>query len=316
MGTAGLPLTPTALMLRRMNDSKKFDASEIGDLVVAGVKHAWAEKEPVLLIGLLMGAINAALFWPIVQMGFTAMQINAGSDPAVAEAFLQDMLNLVPLYLLMLLLSTAVMVVVARLATKGRAEVLTGGPAAFATRLLWVFWRFLGMLGWVLLAVLALWLAGIVIGLAVAVLLSLFGTAGSASSIGEGVAILLMVLFMIPAIIGMMFLYGALGLSLISECADHHLTIRRAWGLLKGQRIKLAVALVVLYLGLMVINGSLMALAPIDKAGINDFRLVLSALHIIINIMGTFWAFIWFSMTAVVGEKIDWSEPEPEPTED
>ena len=38
-----------------MADKRKIDINDISDLVVAGAKRAWAEKEPVLLIGLLEG---------------------------------------------------------------------------------------------------------------------------------------------------------------------------------------------------------------------------------------------------------------------
>ena len=298
-----------------MTEKKKFDPNEVGELVIAGSKRAWAEKEPVALIGLLMGAITVALFWPVVEMGFTAMQGVDGSDPAATQAFMQKIIGLWPQYLLIILLGNAVMVILARLVTEGRAGVLTGGVPAFVTRLMWMTWRFLGMIGWVLLGVIALWLAGIVIGLVLWALLSLFGAGGDAGSLAGGPTLLLVVIFMIPSLVGILFLYGALGLSLIAESADHHLTVRQAWNLMKGQRIRLAVALVVVYLGVAVINGMLTTFAPKD-AGLEAFRLTLSVLHIFVTIAGTFATFIWFSMTAIIAEKIDWPDQGPEQAPD
>lgn len=278
-----------------MAEKKKFDINDISDLLVAGAKRAWAEKEPIALIGFLLGAVTVAFLWPVVRVAFSAMNSSLGDDPAATEALVQELIGLAPYYLVMMMLSTAALVMLARLATRGRAETLTGGVPALSRRVGWVLWRHLGMAGWLVQGLLALWLAGMVIGM-----------------VGGGNLDFLKIVLMVPLVGGMLLLFSALGLSLISESADHHLTIHRAWKLLQGQRIIMAASLVMVYLGLLVINRMLMILAPKAGTDLEGVRMTLSALHIAITILGTFATFTWFSMAAVVAEKIDWSEPEAE----
>lgn len=304
-GMVRLPLPPAALMLPGMRDRKKFDVNEISDLVVAGVRRAWAEKEPVLLIGLLAGAVMVAVFWPAVRLNFAAMQIAGSADPALAQAFLQRAAALWPLYLLMLLFNSAVMVAVARLATEGRSQVLTGGIPALGRRLVWLLWRSLCAIGWFVVGAVALWLTAMIVWAPLSLLTG--GGAGSfPAMLVEGVFVALLAT-------GILFLCAAVGLALISECADHHLPIRRAWRLLKGQRLKLAVAIFTIYLGTALINGLLLVMTPKNSGSLEEMRLTLSLLHVIVTMVGTFFTYLWFAMTAIAGEKIDWSEPEPEP---
>lgn len=294
-----------------MAEKQKIDVKDISNLVAAGAKRAWAEKEPVLLIGLLEGAVMAAVFWPAVRLNFAALQLAGGKDSAQAEAFLADALGLWPLYMLMLLFNAVVTVVIARLAAKERGQTLAGGLPALGRRLLWLLWRSLGAIGWILVGIAVLWLATMI------VVAPLSWLAGGGAGAADGALVTLLEGILIVLLVGgVLFLSGALGLSLISECADHHLAIRRAWGLLRGQRIKLAAAIFVIYLGTAVINGALMALAPRDAASLEDMRLFLSVLHVAVTIVGTFFTFLWFSMTAIAGEKIDWAEPDAEPETD
>ncbi len=281
-----------------------MNINDISDLVVAGAKRAWAEKEPVLLIGLLEGVIMVTVFWPVVQLNFAAVQVAGSKDTAQAEAFLADVMGLWPLYLLMMLFNLVVTVVIARLAARGRREVLAGGLPALARHLLWVLWRILGSIGWILAGLAAVWL----VAMAITIPLSLIAGGGS----GTFAAMLQGVLAVMLAG-GLLLLSGAVGLSLISECSDHHLSIRRAWGLLKGQRVTLSAGIFLIYLGTAVINGILVALMPENAGGPDDARLILSALFAATMIVGTFFTFIWFSMTAFAGEKIDWSEDGVEP---
>jgi hypothetical protein len=284
-----------------MTVKKKFDVNEISDLVVTGAKHAWAEKEPILLIGLLAGAVMVAVFWPAVRLNFAAMQIAGSTDQALIQAFVQQATALWPLYLLMLLFNSAVTVVVARLATEGRNQVLTGGFPGLAGRLVWLLWRSLCAVGWFLAGVIALWLVAMIVWAPLSLLTG--GPAGGLSAtLLEGVFIMLLAA-------GMLFLFAAAGLSLISECADHHLPVRRAWRLLKGQRVKLAAAIFVVYLGTALVNGLLLVLAPKNAGSLEGMRLILSVLHVIVTIVGTFFTYLWFSMTAIAGEQIDWAEP-------
>lgn len=285
----------------RMNDRKKIDIGEISALVTAGARHAWAEKEPVALIGLLAGAVMAAVFWPAVRLNFTAMQLTGVDDPALTEAFVRDALAIWPLYLLMLLFNSAVTVVVARLAVLGRSETLSGGVPALMRRLVWMLWRNLGAVGWIMVGAAMLWLATSIIGIPLSLI------------VGDGnMAALLQTAFVLLLSVGIVFLFGAMGLSLISECADRHLTIRHAWGLLKGQRAKLAGALLGTYLVTAVANSLLLALAPENAGGADDMRLLQSVLHVVVTIVGTFLVFFWFSMTAIVAKKIDWEKHDHE----
>lgn len=290
-----------------MTDKQKFEAREINDLVKAGARRAWAEKEPVALIGLLMGTVTVAFFWPAVQFIYTALPRMASEDPAVAEALRQDMLDASPFFLAIVAVSVAVKVVLARLATGGRAEALDGGVRIYAGRVMWVWWRFIQWTLWLFAGVLALWMAGILIGLVIGVLFALFGGGDVAGALAGGPAILLVSVLLVPALGGMLLLYGALGLSVTSEAVDHHLTIRNAWTLLKGQRIKLAAAILVAYVAVMLTSSILGALVPQDVAQIANMRLILSVIYVVTTIIATFFAFVWFSMIAVVAEKVDWS---------
>lgn len=290
-----------------MTDKRKFEAREINDLVKAGARRAWAEKEPVALIGLLMGTVTVAFFWPAVQFIYTALPRMASEDPAITEALRQDMLDVSPFFLAMAAVSVAVKVVLARLATGGRAEALDGGVRIYAGRVMWVWWRFIQWTIWLFAGVLALWMAGILIGLVIGVLIALIGGGDVAGALAGGPAILLVSVLLVPALGGMLLLYGALGLSVTSEAADHHLTIRNAWTLLKGQRIKLAAAILVAYVAVMLASGILGALVPQDVAKIVNMRLILSVIYVVTTIIATFFAFVWFSMIAVVAEKVDWS---------
>ncbi len=282
-----------------MAEKQKIEINDISDLVVAGAKRAWAEKEPVMLIGLLEGVIMVTLFWPVVQLNFAAMQVAGGTDTAQAEAFLADVTDLWPLFLLMMLFNLVVTVVIARLAARGRREVLAGGLPALARHLLWVLWRMLCAAGWIFVGLAMMWLAAMAITIPISLIAG--GGSGPSAPLLQGILVVLLAG-------GMLLLSGAVGLSLISECADHHLSIRRAWDLLKGQRLTLAAGIFVVYLGTAVINGILVALMPENTGGPDDMRLALSGLFAATMIVGTFFTFTWFSMTAVAGEKIDWSE--------
>ena len=268
-----------------MADKRKIDINDISDLVVAGAKRAWAEKEPVLLIGLLEGVIMVTVFWPVVQLNFAAMQLAGSRDTAQAEAFLADLMGLWPLYLLMMLFNLAVTVVIARLAARGRTEVLAGGLSALARHLLWVLWRILSATGWILVGLAAMWLVAMAITIPISLIAG--GGSGSFAALLQGILVVLLAG-------GLLLLSGAVGLSLISECADHHLSIRRAWTLLKGQRVSLAAGIFVVYLGTAVINGILLALMPENTSGPDNTRLALSGLFAATMIVGTFYLHLVF----------------------
>ncbi|MCH8862333.1 MAG: hypothetical protein IID51_07460 [Proteobacteria bacterium] len=287
-----------------MTKKQKTDINDISALVVAGAKHAWAEKEPILLIGLLEGVIMVTLFWPVVQLNFSALQVAGSGDATLTEAFLASMMDLWPRYLLMMLFNLTITVVIARLAARGRAATLAGGLPALARHIMWVLWRVLSATGWILAGLAALWLVAMAITMPLSLIAG--GGGGTFAAMLQGVLVILLAG-------GLLLLSGATGLSLVSECADHHLSIRGAWGLLKGQRVTLAAGIFVVYLGTAVINGVLVTLMPENTGGPDDARLALSVLFAATMIVGTFFTFIWFSMTAAVAEKLDWSENEAEP---
>lgn len=283
-----------------MTEQRKFDTREINQLVIAGAKQAWVEKEPIALIGLLMGVLSL-LLWPLVEFSATAGQRFQSDDPAVVEALRQELIEILPFYLFSVIVSLAVNVMLARLATRGRQDVFTGGLPAFAGRLKWVFWRYLAFTGWLLLGLMALWMAGVMVG----VLLALFGINAAGAVIGQP-SMLLAFILLIPAVFGTLIVYGALGLTVISESSDHHLTIKDAWICLKGQRIKLAAAILVAYLAITVLIGSILArliLGPGgDGADGEETRLALSLFAVATAIVTTFYTFVWFSMTNKVAE--------------
>lgn len=264
----------------------------LSDLVLAGYKRCWAEKEPVALIGILAGAASLIIFQPAIQLDLLEMLLFWREDSETEETFFWELAAVWPLFLLMLLFHAAVLVVLIRLAARQRAHVLAGGIKAFSRRIKWLIWRILGA----------------------TVLFSLTFATLRFVTFKLWMPFSLFSLFL--AIIALPLFLSAVSLSLVSECTDRHLPIRHAWVRLKGQRFDMATtlfALSVLMFFVSTIPVNLVAGAAENPEGI---RIVPSLLYLANIVVVTFFFFFWFSATAKASRKIKWPKPGLVPAKD
>lgn len=254
----------------------------LSDLVLAGYKRCWAEKEPVALIGIFVGAASLIIFQPAMQLDLLQMLLFWGEDSETEEIFFWELAALWPLFLLMLLFHAAVLVLLIRLATRRRAQVLAGGIKAFSRRTKWLIWRILSASLLFVLASATLRFIGFKFWMPISLFL---------------------------AIIPLPLFLSSVSLSLVSECTDRHLPIRHAWVRLKGQRSDLAMtlfALSVVMFVLSTITENLVASAAEDPEGT---QLAPSLIYVAKIVVVTFFSFFWFSATAKAFKKIKWPKP-------
>lgn len=208
----------------------------------------WREKQLGLLLIAFLSIVTLIFFWPILDWyvaSLTDFSFTAESDPVVPQQIKDNMGYLFLGYLPWTFLMLAPLVLWSRASIGGTGIALEGGFMALLKRTLWVLWRYVCFIGWVLLFtlgfVVVFYLVGIVTGISSANGdLSLSATAWFFIILGY-------IVFLI-AIIALTFLYSV---SLHCEARDFRLPIHKSFIAMKGNLVRatgaLLAAIVVFY---------------------------------------------------------------------
>ncbi len=205
----------------------------------AGLWRVKEEKEVLLLLAGLVTVITVVFYGLTMGNMFVALSASTSGEALDPAAF-QSGLGLAywPSTILYMLLYFGPLLVWARVSMLGRDAALEDGFGALAQRVLWALWRYIGMMGWMLLLVFALTIVGILIGL-------IFGIAGGfgsltgggiepAAGMSTGFLILIIPLYLAMILI-MLVLMGAWMVSINAEARDTHLSINKAFKVLGGR---------------------------------------------------------------------------------
>lgn len=216
----------------------------------------WREKELLGLLLVLATIFTLLFFWPFLEF-YAALLTNFSLTEPMNEDALKQLVGEADLetgaiYFTILALPYTVIyygifAVWSRASVLGKARAMEGGLQALVKRTLWAFWRYICMIGWMLLMIGGLMLVGFLGGL-------IFGGLGGSSGGAGAIFGLLMILLIIPLYVAFFIaIMGLVVLSAISihgEARDFHLPIHRSFRLMRGNILRAAgllIALIFIY---------------------------------------------------------------------
>ena len=224
------------------------------DVLAEAFSILWREKELLVLLAALMTVVGLLFLWPLLGMyaEFLAAYMAQGTpDLEALDQFGQSMSEISYIYYLIipqLLFQMSILTLWTRASILGKGQALDGGLRGLFNRSLWVFWRYICTMGWMLLMGIAIWVVifGIVLVLG----------AGGALTGGEGASgalTFLLILLIIPlylvfifALMGLMFL---MSVSIHGEARDLRLPIHKSFGYIKGNLLRGTGVLILFLLG-------------------------------------------------------------------
>ena len=204
------------------------------------LKAAWGSflenKEVVILLALLYAMITLLMpspFRALIIGGEAGAEALLSSPQALAEAAPMILLA----WLVLLVVSSLITVLLARLIVLGRDAVLAGGPAALVRRSLKVVIRSLAAIFWILLYA----LPGFVLGGLIA------AVTGDALTAVLAVGLLIWVIVVAAAVI------AAFYASVLAESIDRPLGVLQGWKALKGKQLDLAGSILILWVVMVIL---------------------------------------------------------------
>jgi len=261
-----------------MNDR---EITGIGDALGAAFDRFKAEKEPVILIGLLVGLSNMMLMKSLLATYVEAVQ-NFGTGSTMDD--LSDAIlggDFTFGFVLMTFINIMAYVLYGRLLVVGREDIFDGGPRAFINRLMWTVWRYVCLIGWIVLMFFPYFFLAYVGGL-----------------LGGGIAILAAtaaLIFLLGAIVSLSLSFGV---SMVAAANDIALPVRKAWLALRGYHIRFGLSVFVMVIGLFVLAIVLMsifvALGIVNPDG--DIGIGMSIYYVIYMTLASILGFIMFGM--------------------
>ena len=208
----------------------------------------WREKQLFILLIAFLSIVSLIFLWPILDWYvalLTDFSVSSELDPATTRQIIDNTGYVFIWYIPFIYFILAPLVLWSRASIGGTGIALEGGFMALLKRTLWVLWRYVCFIGWVLLFtlgfVVVFYLVGIVTGISSANGdLSLSATAWFFIILGY-------IVFLI-AIIALTFLYSV---SLHCEARDFRLPIHKSFIAMKGNLVRatgaLLAAIVVFY---------------------------------------------------------------------
>lgn len=201
------------------------------------------ERQLFLLLVAFLSVITLIFLWPILDW-YTALfadfSISLEPDPATNQMILDNMGYITLAYIPFIFFMMAPLVLWSRASIGGTGIALEGGISTLLKRTFWVVWRYICLIGWILLLTLALVIIVFIIGM-------IFGISGAGFSGGDptlaaGDAAQTMIALLIPfylifliVIFALMILFSV---SLHGEARDFRLPIYKAFGHMRGNLMR------------------------------------------------------------------------------
>jgi hypothetical protein len=253
----------------------------IGDALGAAFDRFKAEKEPVVLIAILVALLNMMLIKSLLSTYTEAVQ-NLGSGSSLddlSQAVLDGDFTLG--IILLTVISVMAYILFGRLLVVGRESIFEGGPSAYLNRLMWTLWRYICLVGWVVLM------------FAPYFLIATFGL-----KLGGSLGILAATAAFIFLLVAIISLSLSFGVSLVAAANDIAVPIRQAWLALRGYHIKFGLAALVMFIGFFVVAMLLMSifisLGVVNPNG--DISIGMSIYYVIYMTLSSILGFIIFGM--------------------
>ena len=264
-----------------------------------GQALAWAfqrlteEMRTVLILSALLIVILLVSFAPFIgfYVQLFGSLIDGNLDPVAMGSMDFPGLGLLFTFIVMIIGSSAVYVLFSRLTDMNRNALLEGGFGVLISRALWVVWRLICAIGWLILMSLIMYAALFVILLVVGV--------SATFAMGEGAAGLIIVLTLalyIVMLVVFVAIYSALSISIYAASRDNEIGILASWKALRGVRRRMIFANIILYVIMVVTYLLALFLAvlmfpPMGTAAVIIY-IVLSSL------LAGIYAFLWLSIGA------------------
>ncbi len=228
------------------------------------LKAAWGSflenREVVILLALFYAMITLLMpspFRALIIGGEAGVEALLSSPEALAEAAPMILFA----WLVLLVVSSLITVLLARLIVLGRGAVLAGGPAALVRRSLKVVARSLAAIFWILLYALpGFVLMGLIAGLT-----------GEALTAVLAVGLLIWVIVVAAAVI------AAFYASVLAESIDRPFGVLEGWKALKGKQLDLAGSILILWVIMVVL---LAILGPL-VTGLSDIFVGTAAANVL-----------------------------------
>ena len=205
-----------------------------------------------------------------------------------------------PLLLLSTLFSTfvflGIIVLLSRLADMDRSHLFDGGIGALAGRALWVLWRFVCAIGWMILIMLAFMIIFMVTGFIFAGLLEAIG---GESFLGVIIGIFIMYAAMLVV---MTPVFGSLAVSIYAASRDIPIGILATWKRLQGVRWRfvlthLSLSLIFIVIALPIVIVLVMSL--FSGMSIESYNAPVFVLFsVVLTILNTVAYFLWLTVGA------------------
>lgn len=274
-----------------MNDTRP--APTFGQALAWAFGRLLEEMRTVLILSLLLVIVLLIAFMPLfgfyAELFGTVIEGNLDPDSMAAMEF--PGIGFLFMMIVLFVGSSAVYVLIARLTDMDRSLLLEGGFGTLASRALWVIWRLICAIGWMMLVGLIMMVVMMV------VMFGLGALAGFAMGEGAtGVMIVVSVAFYVVMVVVFVGIYGALSVAIYAASRDIKIGVLASWNALKGCRRRLILANVILYL-LMVAAYVLIALISVALfAAVGG--LAFGFYLVLISLMAGIYAFLWLGVGA------------------
>ena len=200
---------------------------------------AWREKTLVIPLASFIAILSMIFLWPVIDAFFAAWA-GALEGRQIQQEELSTFTRMWSYFVVVgfavWLLQLAAYVIWSRASILGYRAAMQDGAAAMVKRGLWMLWRWICGIGWMMVLALA---GGLVLG----ILMALGGISSSSGGSG-GAGIALMVLLLFPGYVALFLAVSALSVlimvSIHGEVRDVRLPIHQSFGFMKGNLLRAA----------------------------------------------------------------------------
>ena len=262
----------------------------------------WRGRQLVLLLIAFLSIVTLIFLWPMLDWYIPLMtdfSVSSETDPAVMQQIMDDMSYLFVGLIPFLFFLSAPLVNWSRASIGGTGVAMGGGMGALLKRTLWLVWRYICLIGWMILLVFALSIVLMVIEI-------FTGISATLTAPGDPSQMWDVLLVMIPFYIILMGAFLALSLlysvSMHGEARDFRLPIYKSFRVMKGNLLHATGVLMATMVIFYVVNFLVTLL----------FIMAILAASTWLNIIGLFFLFafgniynfIWVAYGALYASKL------------
>lgn len=276
------------------------------EVLAEAIFSVWREKNLAGLLAALITVVSLIFLWPLMDFyavffenfSLTNPMNEAEMTQLFEESFGPGTLTyILILSIPMVFIQYGALVLWTRAVVLGRNRAFEGGFKLLFKRALWALWRYICVIGWMLLLMVGFWVI-------IFVITFLFGAMGASSSANG--TIIMAALLLIPLYIG--FLLIVMGLTFLmsfaihGEARDFHIPIHQAYKYLKGNLLKPTGLLFLLMMAFYMVLIFLMLLVfPLMQEGAGFGIIIAMGL---MSILGMVFNLVWISFGAVYASKL------------